>query len=48
MATQWTDDQKLSGQASTTYDDATLMYDQPTENYNGQLTTAWTDDPQQT
>lgn len=41
----WTDDQKLAGQVSSTYDDPTITYDQATKNYNGQTTTVWSNDP---
>lgn len=44
MTTVWTPDPKLQGQASATYDTAALTYDQVTENYDGQMTTTWTDD----
>lgn len=47
MATQWTNDLKLAGQTSITYDNASTTYDSALINYNGQLTTVWTDDSEQ-
>lgn len=44
MSTTWTNDSKLAGQGSTTYNDSSITYNQATENYEGQVTTTWTND----
>ena len=44
MSTIWTNDSKLIGQSNILYDDATITYDQVSENYIGQNTTIWTND----
>lgn len=41
MATNWTNEQKLAGQANTTYNNPAITYSQATENYVGQVTTTW-------
>jgi len=47
MSTSWTNDQKLQGQSSITYDDSSTTYDQATINYIGQQTTVWANDAMQ-
>lgn len=41
----WTNEQKLAGQTSITYDNSSSTYDQANLNYEGQITTKWTNDP---
>lgn len=42
--TTWTTEERYSGSASTTYDDATATYDDINYNYDGQLITVWTNE----
>jgi len=44
MTTTWTNDVQLLGQTNALYDDATILYSQASENYQGQMATVWTDD----
>lgn len=45
MAT-WTNDQKLEGQTSVTYNETGITYNQSGLQYNGKLQTVWTNDSQ--
>ena len=45
MPTTWTNDVKLSGQASQTYDNSSITYDDAIYNYGGQEQTVWSNDP---